>query len=266
MLKRILTAAAGLVLLAAMAACGATTTPPEPATVPQSTQTVTSERTAEGDIALPEQAVPTSTPEQADEASQQTALQQAAATQTTTAATAGEFGPLFQKYVRDLVSDGDYTVSMRQSGVTMVTAVSGKDSALESNMAGVLQIRLINQNGNYFMLMPSTKKYAEMTAEDYAKQASSLESTALDLTGVRYRKSGSETIAGKTYQTETYDEEGRGSVTYFFTDAGLQRARVVKDGKTTDVESFTVRDEAQGDLFVIPSDYVKVSDPSQLLT
>ena len=259
---RILTGLTATLLLLALAACG---TAPQPVqtTEPQSAAVATSEqRPAEGDIALPEQTTAAqSVPETANDMPERTTAQT-----TTTAAPADDFGPLFQKYVRDLVSDGDYTVSMRQSGISMVTTVSGKNSALESDMAGVLTIRLINRDGSYYMLMPGKKKYAEMTAEDYARQADSLESTALDLSGVHYQSSGAETVGGTTYRTETYNEDGRGSVTYYFTDAGLQRTRVVKDGKTTDVESFTVRDDADASLFEIPSDYVKVSDPSQLLT
>ena len=252
---------AALVLVLGISACGKTapaeTQSAAPTEVPPS-------RTAEGDIASPIEGTRPSSA--ADEAAAPTD----AVTSGTTAAdspaeTQGDYGPLFQKYVRERVTDGDYTISMRQSGIAMVTTVSGKDSAVESDMSGVLRIRLVNKDGSYYMLSESTKKYAEMTAEDYAKQADSLQNAALDLSNVRYQSSGTETIGGKTYQTERYDEGERGSVTYFFTDAGLARARVVKNGVTSDIESFTVRDEADTDLLDIPSDYVKV-EPAQLFT
>ena len=265
--KRIRILCIGLMLAVLLTACGASpenTPTTEPAT--QSTTADVSDRAAEGDIASPADISQSADVSHSEATAASTAAPQKETSAQTTAAASGDFGPLFQKYVRDLVDDGEYTITMRQSGMTMETAVRGKESALESNVANVLQIRLINRDGSYFMLMPGTKKYAEMTAEDYAQQASSLQSATLDLSGMHYEKSGTDTVDGKTYRTETYSEDGRGSVTYYFNDAGLQRARVVKDGKTSDVESFTVRDGADGDLFVIPSDYVKVSEPSQLLT
>ena len=266
--KRIAIVFAALPLVLVMTACGQRAQPVPTTDAPTLQTETAASRAAEGDIAAPaddtrESATASGS---SDLSVPQPETPTAETTQSVSVNTQGEFGPLYQKYVRDYVVDGEYTVTMRQSGITMVTTVSGKDSALESNMAGVLHIRLINRDGNYFMLMESTKKYAEMTAEDYAKQADSLQNTTMDLSGVRYKSSGTETIAGKTYQTELYDEEGRGSVTYFFTDTGLARARVVKNGTTSEIESFTVRDAADRTMFDIPSDYVKVSDPSQLMT
>ena len=264
--KRIMMCLLTAALAVSFASCGAQenapaeTTGTQTETLPQSTA-----RMAEGDLALPQQRGET-------EDAQDSAAggQDAAETQPEQDAAqeqpVGQYGPLFQKYVRALVDDGAYTIAMRQSGITMVTAVSGEDSALDTDMAGVLRITLINKDGKYYMLMNGTKKYTEMTQEEYRKQADSLQTANVDLSNVKYRESGTETIGGKQYSTETYDEGTRGSVTYFFTGDGLARVRVVKDGKTNDVESFTIRDDADADMFVIPSDYTHVDDASQLMS
>lgn len=252
------------VLLIAMTAACAQTEPAEPSqtqTQPAQTTAVTAARAEDADMASPQtsRADDAQTPSRTD-GTQTTQQSASAPTQT------GRYGPLFQQFIRDLVDDGDYTVSMRQTGITIVTAVSGGDSAVDSDMAGVLHITLIHRGDKYYMLMHGTKKYAEMTEDAYEDQVKSLESAALELQNVQLLETGEQTVAGKRYRTETYDEGEHGTVTYYFTDTGLARAEVLRNGKTTALESFTVRDAADADLFEIPAGFTLVEDPAQLMT
>lgn len=262
MKKRITILTLSILLAASAAACGAQETAPAVTETAQTEAVQTTAQTIEGDVALPQEGAPEAQTQDAQaEASDdaQEAGEDAAASEGD-----GRFGPLFLKYVRNLVQDGEYTISMRQSGITMVTTASGGSTALDSNVSDVLHITMINKDGQYYMIMHNTSKYAELTAADYAKQADSLETATLELDNVTYKESGTDTVGGKQYSTETYDEGERGSVTYYFDDTGLVRAKVVKNGVVTDVESFTIRDEADMDMLTIPANYTKVSGASAL--
>ena len=196
MRKRILFCALAVLLVLTAASCGTPQTSGGTQSVPL-TDTAGQEatRTPQYDPALPQDredapGMPGDTPTNAEES-------EAANPAQTASQPEGKFGPLFEQYVHSPVSDGAYTISMQQSGISMVTTVTGGDSALDSNMANVLHITLINQGGKYYMLMHGTKKYAEMTAEDYAKQVASLQTASLDLENVRFLESGTQTVGGK---------------------------------------------------------------------
>ena len=249
------------ILAVTFAGCGKQTQPAQSTTAPQST--TAADRQAEGDIASPQSTQAQPAQPAQPEPPQQTETPPAA--QTTAAASDAQFGPLFQQFVRDKVADGSYTLRTEQSGMRMVMTMSGKDSALESDAAGILHFTLISKGGQYYMLMHNTKKYAQMSAEDYAKQADSLESAALQLDKLRLQSTGEETVGGKTYRTETYDEGDVGTVTYFFDETGARRTRVVKDGKTSIADVFEVSGDADAAAFEIPAGYTLVADPSLLL-
>ena len=258
--KRWLPTVCLLALLAALTGCGSTAQPQESATAAEQT-TVSAETTqAQGDIAEPG-ARPAQTQTQTQPSAAQTQAQQS-----TDPAAESSFGPMFQKFVRDPVADGTYTIRFKQAGMSIVTTVDGRDSVLESNASGILHFTLINKDGKYYMLMHNTEKYAEMSAEAYAEQADSLQTASFDLDKLEYQKSGEATVSGKKYSTETYDEGERGVVTYYFDDTGLRRARVVKDGKTSEIDTFEVSDKADAAAFEVPSGYTLVEDPAQLLT
>lgn len=174
-------------------------------------------------------------------------------------------GPLFKRYVADVVADGTYTMKFKQLGVRLITTFDGNNSVIESNASGILQITLISKDGRYFMLIPTTKKYVEMSAQEYAEQAESLNSISVSFDGIKLIESGEETILGTRYSTETYDEGERGVVTYYFTDEGLKRLKSVKDGKTNNVETFEVLPDADASVFEIPENYTQVDDPGQVM-
>lgn len=174
-------------------------------------------------------------------------------------------GPLFQKYIVDAVSDGSYTMKFKQSGVSLVTTVDGSNSVIESNASGVIQITLICKDGKYYMLVPTTKKYVEMSADDFADQASSFENISLSFDGIKLTDSGEETVKGVRYKTEIYNEGNRGEVTYYFTDDGLKRLKTVKDGETNVIETFEISSNIDKSVFDIPSNFKEVSDPSQVM-
>lgn len=253
MQKRILALLAAAALVLSMSACGGEADPQE-STADSVTQTTAF--TAQGDIASPAG--------QPGETAANTAVSSGTAT-TQKQPEKEQLGTLFQTMVRDRVRTGTYTVKFKQSGMSMVTSVSGKDSVIESNAAGLLQFTLINKGGEYFMLTPSTRKYVQLSSEDYAEQADSLgAASSMELDDLVLQKTGTETLSGKKYNTETYDEGSRGTVTYFFDDTGLRKARVVKDGKTSMVDTFEVVTGVDASVFEIPADYVQVSDPGQL--
>lgn len=261
--KRLLALAASAVLLASFAGCTEKAPQSAPSTTAGAAETTTLAAAGQDDIAAPQ----TTLTGVFRETTQPTQLFSEERTTQAAAETAnGEFGPLFQKYVRSKVSDGSYTLTTEQSGVRVVMTVNGKDSALASDAAGVLSFTLISKDDRYEMLINTTKKYTHLSAEDYAKQAQSISSASLQLEGLRLISQGSETIGGKTYSTETYDEGSIGTVTYFFDDTAVRKTRVVKDGKTNLTDVFEVSDEADLSLLEVPAGYTLVSDPSQLLT
>lgn len=253
MQKRILALLAAAVLVLSMSACGGEADPQE-STADSRAQTTAFE--AQGDIASPA--------EKPGETAANTAAASSGTATTQKQPEQEQLGTLFQTMVRDRVRTGTYTVKFKQSGMSVITSVSGKDSAIESNAAGLLQFTLINKGGEYFMLTPSTRKYVQLSSEDYAEQADAFGAASMELDDLVLQKTGTETLSGKKYNTETYDEGSRGTVTYFFDDTGLRKARVVKDGKTSMVDTFEVVTGVDASVFEIPADYVKVSDPGQL--
>lgn len=259
--RRILAFVSALVLLAALTACGKreTAVPTEPAVTQAQTAAA---RDAEGDIASPQaqpQTQPQEQPPEDTTAQPVITPDEAEAMNTNT-------GPLFQKYVREKVADGTYTLHTEQAGVKIVIAVDGDESAIDSDAAGLLHFSLVHKDGSYYMLMHTTKKYVKMTEAEYKKQVSDVGSTGIDLDGMLFRESGSQTVNGKRYDTETYDEGEQGVVTYFFDGTGVRRTRVVKNGQTSDTDVFTVSADTDASVFEIPSDYTLVSDPAQLLS
>lgn len=251
MQKRIFALLAAALLVLSMSACGEAET--QESTASSSVQTTASQ--AQGDMASPAQKPGETTAAAAAES-------EAAATQKQPQKE--QLGTLFQTMVRDRVRTGVYTVKFKQSGMSVVTSVSGKDSAIESNAAGLLQFTLINKGGEYYMLAPTARKYVQLSSEDYAQQADAFGAASMELDDLVLQKTGTETLGGKKYSTETYDEGSRGAVTYFFDDTGLRKARVVKDGKTSMVDTFEVVAGVDASVFEIPANYTEVSDPGQL--
>ena len=186
-------------------------------------------------------------------------------TKTTKKTETDDLGPLFKEHVADKISDGSYTVKFKQLGVRLITTIDKNNSVIESDASGVLRITLINKDGRYFMVVPTTKKYVEIAADEYAKQVESFGDISVSFEGIRLIDSGKETIGGVAYNTETYDEGDRGVVTYYFTDKGLKKLKSQKDGKVNDVETFEISSEIDVSVFDIPKGYTKVSDPAQVL-
>ncbi|MBQ3150063.1 MAG: hypothetical protein IJB86_02325 [Clostridia bacterium] len=184
---------------------------------------------------------------------------------TETTAAQKDIGPLMEQYVINKISDGSYTMRFKQLGVRLITTIDGSNSVIESNASGILQITLIAKDGRYFMLVPTTKKYVEMSAEEYAEQAASFNNVSVSFEGIKLIGQGEETIMGVNYQTETYDEGERGTVTYFFTEDGLKKLRSVKDGKTNDVDTFEISSDVDLSVFEIPDGYRQVDDPGQVM-
>lgn len=253
--KRILAFLLSLALLLCLTACGQS-----PAQTPaQTTETqTTAAREAEGDIASPQEQPQTTQPQETT-AQPVVTPSEAAAMDTNT-------GPLFQKYVREKVADGTYTLRTEQAGMKITVSADGADSAIESDAAGILHFSLVHKDGAYYMIMHTTKKYTQMSEQEYKKQVSDVGSAAVDLDGMQFRQSGTESLDGKSYATETYDERDQGVVTYFFDDTGVRRTRVVKDGKTSVTDVFSVSADADASMFEIPAGYTLVSDPAQLLS
>ena len=227
----------------------------ETQTAPQTTAA----REAEGDIASPQQAPQTQAQAPEDTTAPPViSPSEAEAMNTNT-------GPLFQKFVREKVADGTYTLHTEQAGMKIVVSADGADSAVESDAAGILHFSLVHKGGEYYMIMHTTKKYTKMTEAEYKKQISDVGQAAVNLDNMRFQ-SGQESLDGKPYTTETYDEGDQGIVTYFFDETGVRRTRVVKGGKTNLTDVFTVTDDADASMFGIPEDYTLVSDPAQLLS
>ncbi len=178
---------------------------------------------------------------------------------------ADDIGPLFRQYVINEVSDGSYTMKFKQLGIRLITTISGGNSVIESDASGIIRITLINKDGRYFMLVPTTKKYVEMTADEYAQQVESFDNISVSFEGIRLIETGEETVRGVTYKTETYDEGERGTITYYFTDDGLKKLKSVKDGKVNDVEAFEITSDVDLSVFDIPDGYTKVDDPGQVM-
>ncbi len=174
-------------------------------------------------------------------------------------------GPLFRQHVVNEVSDGSYTMKFKQLGIRLITTISGRNSVIESDASGIIRITLINKDGRYYMLVPTTKKYVEMTADEYAQQVESFNSVSVSFEGIRLIETGEETVRGITYKTETYDEGERGTVTYYFTDDGLKKLKSLKDGKVNDVETFEITSDVDLSVFDIPDGYIKVDDPGQVM-
>ena len=261
MRKRIMALVSALALLAALAACGR-----RESAAPDETQAAqpatTAAREAEGDIASPQ--------EQPQTQPQTTAAQEVGTQPSFTPDEAEELntntGPLFQKYVREKVADGTYTLRTEQSGMKIIITADGGNSVIESDAAGLLRFSLVHKDNSYYMVMHTSKKYTQMSEEAYKKQVSSVGSAGVDLDGMLFRESGTESVNGKRYSTETYDEGEQGIVTYFFDETGVQRTRIVKNGKTSETDVFAVSDGADASAFEIPADYTAVSDPAQLMS
>ena len=252
--KRILAFLLSLALLLCLTACGQS-----PAQTPaQTTETqTTAAREAEGDIAPPQEQPQTTQPQETT---------QPIITPSEAAAMDTNTGPMFQKFVREKVADGTYTLHTEQAGMKITVSADGADSAIESDAAGILRFSLVHKDGAYYMIMHTTKKYTQMSEQEYKKQVSDVGSAAVDLDGMQFRQSGTESLDGRSYATETYDERDQGVVTYFFDDTGVRRTRVVKDGKTSVTDVFSVSADADASMFEIPAGYTLVSDPAQLLS
>ena len=259
--RRILALASALALLAALTGCGQ-----RAAQTPTETQTTAAQTTAmveaQGDIASP-QAQPQTQAQTTQEA--ETSHSSGEEAVEALPEDTGD-GVLFQKYVRDKVSDGTYTMRTEQSGVKIIISMDGDDSAIESDAAGLLRFSLVHRGSDYYMIMHTTQKYAKMNESEYKSQVDSLGSSALALKGIRYLSSGTETINGKQYRSESFDEGKQGIVTYFFDETGVRRSRVVKNGKTNDIEVFNVSADADASMFEIPADYTQVSGPGELMS
>lgn len=222
-----------------------------------SSQTVVETATTEAETTLPETTTEITTTEK---------VQETEALETTEKAPVqDDIGPLFRQYVIDEISDGSYTMKFKQMGVRLITTIDGGNSVIESNASGILQITLVNKDGRYFMLVPTTKKYVEMSADEYAEQVESFNSVSVSFEGIELTETGEETVRGVTYKTETYDEGDRGIVTYYFTDDGLKKLKSVKDGKVNDVEAFEISSDVDVSVFEIPDGYIEVSDPGEVL-
>lgn len=176
-----------------------------------------------------------------------------------------DIGPLFRQHVINEISDGTYTMKFKQLGIRLITTIDGGNSVIESNASGILQITLISKDGRYFMVVPTTKKYVEMSAAEYAEQVESFSGVSVSFEGIKLIETGEETVMGTVYKTETYDEGDRGTVTYYFTDDGLKKLKSVKDGKVNDVETFEISSEVDASAFDIPENYTLVDDPGQVL-
>ena len=254
--KRILAFLLSLTLVLMLAACGQS-----PADTPAETQAppqTTAGREAEGDIASPQEAPQTQAP--------QDTTAQPVITPSEAEAMNTNTGPMFQKFVRERVADGTYTLRTEQAGMKITVSADGADSAIESDAAGILHFSLVHRDGAYYMLMHTTKKYAKMSEAEYKKQVSDVGSTGLDLDNMQFRSSETERLDGKLYTAETYDERDQGVVTYFFDETGVRRTRVVKDGKTSLTDVFSVSADADASMFEIPEDYTLVSEPALLLS
>ena len=132
--RRILAVVTALALFAALTACGTRET--AETTAPQTTAVqTTASREAEGDIASP-QAQPQTQP---SETSETTAAQSADAPTEAQTADDGQTGQLFQKFVRDKVKDGTYTLRTEQQSPKIRLVVDGENSMLESDAAGLLR-------------------------------------------------------------------------------------------------------------------------------
>lgn len=230
---------------------------PEAQTAAPQTVTTTGQQ-AQGDVDVPQET-------QAQQTSAQDTGTTAPAQQTTAAAAEAQIGPLFQKFVRDKVADGTYTLMTEQSGMRVVMTVLGEDSAVESDAMGLLHFTLISKYGQYYMVLHNSGKYAQMSAEEFAEKVGSLSGSAVQMDNMRLQTTGTEKVNGQSYELETYDEGELGTVTYYFDDTGVRRTRVVKGGKTTVSDVFEVTDEADSSVLEIPSGYVRVDDPAQLL-
>ena len=167
--------------------------------------------------------------------------------------------------MREKVADGTYTLRTEQSGMKIIVSADGDDSAMESDAAGLLHFSLVHRDGSYYMIMHTTKKYTQMSEEEYKKQADTFGSSTVDFSRMQFQSSGSETVGGKVYSAETYDEGDQGTVKYFFDETGVQRTRVVKDGKTNLTDVFSVSADADRSMFDIPAGYTLVSEPAQLM-
>ncbi len=249
---------AAAVLFFALSACGQDGTAGQPQTTQTAPAQTTAQRQAQADMASPDvkqtdAALPDET--------------QTTAPQTTAVLTQADIGPLFGQYVRDRVADGVYTMRSKQSGLTLITTFSGEDSVLESDAAGLLRLTLIHKDGHYFMVCGSTQKYVELSAEEYEKQAGeTLKKSSLHLENMHLKQTGEQTVGGKKYSTEIYDEGDLGTVTYYFDDSGLRRSSVDRNGTVTEIDTMEVLDEADPAAFEIPQGYTRITDPSQLFT
>ena len=242
-------------MLLALSACtkGA---PKAPETTASAPTAATPERQAEADMASPD----AKEPETAQSAATETGTQASPAQN-------ADIGPLFQKFVRERVDDGVYTMRTKQSGLSLVTTFDGDDSVLDSDAAGLLRLTLIRKGGEYYMLCGNTKNYVELTAEEYAKQAGdTLKNAKLRLDNMHLKETGEQTVGGKKYSTEVYDEGDLGTVTYYFDDSGLRRSTIDKNGTVSTVDPMEILDEADPAAFEIPAGYVKIADASQLFT
>ena len=131
MRKRYLAFFLSMSLLLCLTACGQQ--PTDAPTAAQTTETqTTAAREAEGDIASPQQPPQTET-----QAPQDAVTTQPAITPSEAAAMNTNTGPLFQKFVREKVADGTYTLHTEQAGMKVIVSADGADSAIESDAAGI---------------------------------------------------------------------------------------------------------------------------------
>lgn len=175
-------------------------------------------------------------------------------------------GALYEKYVYNRVRSANYTLRFRKDGLRLTVSVDNGNTAFESEAAGLLHFSLIHKDGDYFLLSRTTRKYAVITAEEFAKQASEIDIGEMDFDRMRLRSSGEETIAGKKYRTEVYDEGDTGVVTYFFDEEGLRRSRIVRNGQTNEIEMFEVSAGTEATAFRVPDGYTRTDNPGALFT
>lgn len=172
------------------------------------------------------------------------------------------------------INSGTYTLkgSMTANidGTTMAVpitvAASGKKLYVQMSMdlasisdapavSGSVSMAMMHDGSKYYMLLPTYRMFAEISAEDFSSQSSS---SAFDMSNLTYKSTAKVTYSGKEYLCETYT---RGSSTYrfFFQGSDLKRIEVQEGSTVTMVDIQSITNTANSSLFKIPIAYVDLN-------
>ena len=199
---------------------------------------------------------------------EETVSETSADTTVETAAVSGEASSLTAAVIEKASewTAGNIIVSLSYDEEGMATLM--EVNAFENNalvhidIVGLFSTKSIITDGKTYMINDDSRSYsvADTTEEDEQEAVSYQDYLVDEEVAVVPVETGKETIDGKEYTFESFDNEGQ-VITYYFDDNGDMRYCSTEVDGNKEIVNFTISclDEPDMSVFEIPADYTEVS-------